>query len=383
MIALAATAFVLSLNTNVLAAVMPFVGADIELDEDRRALLVAAAGFGSAFGALLAVALSRRHANRALLGSSLPAFVALSALHLLARSFWPLFALRALSSATVGIAYAAASAAVADLTPYARRGALMGRFNAGMFLAVPVGLPLSVVLARYGHWSWIFAVQALAGVAALVMTRRHVPLAAPSRPTGSWLGVLRDGGVLAVLFATMLHVGSFFTVVQLAGAWLDDEHVVPKGQQVWLWAGLGVLSVVGSASIARLSDRVGKRAFVLVTSAILAGCFLMLAREPGPAALLATGCLLAIAAAARTGPLQALLSGFVPSPQLGALMGLRGFCMQLGVGGFALGAAEAGSRFGFRGVLMLAAGCQVLSYLAIRFGVREPADRAGQGAAPS
>ena len=85
------------------------------------------------------------------------------------------------------------------------------------------------------------------------------------------------------------------------------------------------------------------------------------------------GCILALSAAARTGPLQALVSGLVPPEQLGVLMGLRGFCMQIGVFLFAMVAAQLTDRLGFEGVLMLAAGCQLVSYLAIRFGVHEPA----------
>jgi len=37
---------------------------------------------------------------------------------------------------------------------------------------------------------------------------------------------------------------------------------------------------------------------------------------------------------------------------------------------------------GFRGVLLLGAGCQLGSYLAIRLGVREPRPAAAEAAAP-
>ena len=87
--------------------------------------------------------------------------------------------------------------------------------------------------------------------------------------------------------------------------------------------------------------------------------------------MIAVGALLAGSAAARTGPLQALVSGLVPSQQLATLMGLRGCVMHLGVVGFALGAKPVASELGFRGVLLMAAGCQLLSYVSIRFGVRE------------
>jgi predicted MFS family arabinose efflux permease len=185
--------------------------------------------------------------------------------------------------------------------------------------------------------------------------------------------VLVRPGVLAGLLATMLHVGSFFVTVQLAATWLDARGYVGKTDQIWLWIGLGLASVAGSLWCGRIGDWLGKRNFVLLTSVLLVAGFLVLAREPGPVTLAAVGTAIAVVAAARTGPLQALLSGLVPPEQMAALMAWRGFAMQLGVGLFALGAGTAAERLQFPGVLMLAALCQGGSYLAIRFGVRERA----------
>jgi predicted MFS family arabinose efflux permease len=379
--ALAMSAFVLNLNSNVMGALLPFVRGEFGFGDDGGAMLLAAAGAGSAVGALVVADAGRRLGRRAVLGGSLAVFVAASVAHLLVHSYWPLLVARALSGFASGLAYAAASAAAADLAPYERRAAVMGRFNAGMFLAIPVGLPLTVWLASLGWWPATFALQAAVGVAALALTVRCVPPLPPA-PTARRLPLLANGGVLAVLIATTLHVGSFFTVVQLATSWLDDEGIVAKEDQVWLWVGLGALSVLGSAGFGKLADRVGKRRFVLVTSGALVVCFFVLSRSWGADYLLPVGCLLAVAAAARTGPLQALVSGLVPSEQLGALMGLRGFCMQLGVFLFAVGASGLTERMGFRGVLLLGAGCQLGSYLAIRLGVREPRPAAAEAAAP-
>lgn len=366
--ALALAAFALNLNTSVLGALLPFVPPEFAANGP---LLLAAAGFGSAFGALLVIPLARRHGRRAVLLGGLLVFCAASALHLLASGWWPFVLLRAISGLAVGVAYAAASALVADVAPYVRRGAAMGRFNAGLFLAIPIGMPLAVALARTGSWTAIFAVQAGVGGLGWALARRTLPAdgereaAVPARP------VLARPAVLAGLLATALHVGSFFVTVQLAAQWLDQNRLVPRGDQMLLWVGLGLLSVAGSALFGRLADAIGKRNFVLATSAVLVGCFLYIARGPEPAVLLAVGCLLALTAAARTGPLQALVSGQVNREQLNVLMGWRGFVMQAGVGGFALAAAPLAADLGFRGVLFLAAACQAASYVVIRLWVRE------------
>jgi DHA1 family inner membrane transport protein len=367
--ALALAAFSLNLNTNVLGALLPFVRQELAGDGGP---LLAAAGFGSAAGALAFDRLARLVGRRAALVWGLGAFVVASALHLLPGPYGWLLALRAASGLAVGLAYAAASALVADLAPYGRRGAAMGRFNAGMFLAIPVGLPLSVAFAGAGAWRAIFAVQAAVGALGLVLALRAVPAAPRERGRGELAAVLRSGAARAGLFATLLHVGSFFVTVQLATTWLDATGVVAKDDQTAVWIGLGLAAVAGSAAFGRLSDTLGKRRFVLATSAVLVACFLFLATGPAPLPLAVVGSVLAVVASARTGPLQALVSGAVPKDQLDALMSWRGFCMQAGVGLFALASGPIAAAFGFGGVLCLAAGWQALSYVVLRIGLPEP-----------
>lgn len=369
--ALALVAFALSLNTNVLGPLLPFLRASHLLEGGGDQALLAAAALGSAIGALLVAPLASRLGRRQTLVGSLVGFVVASALHPLATSFGPFLALRLASGLAVGVAYASASALVAELFPYARRGAAMGVFTAGMFLAIPLGMPLATWLADTGRWSAIFVVQAFVGALGCLWTLRAVPVTAPIERRGGAWSVVHERGVAAALLATMLHVGSFFVTVQLASTWLDETGLVPKSRQMWVWAALGLVSVAGSAGLGRLSDRLGKRNFVLITSIVLVGCFGVLAREPRVEVLTGCAVLLAATAAARTGPLQALVSSLVPGDRFAAVMGMRVFAMQSGVAAFALASKPAADEFGFRGVLLLAAGCQLGSYLAIRFGVRE------------
>jgi MFS transporter, DHA1 family, inner membrane transport protein len=369
--ALALAAFSLNLNTNVLGALLPFVREAMGLDESQGKHLLAAAAYGSALGALAFDRLARRRGRRPVLVGGLAVFVVASLLHAVPLPFLGLLVLRALSGAAVGVAYAAASAAVADLAPYARRGAVMGWFNAGMFLAIPLGMPLSVAFARAGYWPGVFLAQAAVAALGWWWARREVPAGEPDGARPALWTVLKNGAAGAGLLATLLHVGSFFTTVQLATTWLDRSGRLAKEDQMVLWIGLGLASVAGSALFGRVADAFGKRNFVLVTSALLVGCFLMLAQEPEGGALLALGAVLAVVASARTGPLQALVSGTVPAAQWNALMSLRGCAMQLGVGTFAVVAAPLAARLGFRGVLFLAAAWQFASYVAIRLWVRE------------
>lgn len=370
-IALATAAFVLNLNTTVLGALLPFLPGDLVVAGRDDGPLVAAAAWASALGALATGPLADRYGRRPLLLGGLGAFAAASALHLWADSWTWLYAARALSGAAVGMAYACASALVAEVVPYERRASAMGIFTAGMFLAFPLGLPLAVELARAGSWRGIFAVQTAVALAGIAFAARSLPAV---RPRHRWVdprNVIVQPSVVPALLAVMLHVGSFLTTVQLSTRWLHETALVPRDRQMWLWVVLGFAAAVGSFGFSPLADRIGKRTFVLSASVALTAAFLLLARVESFAALLAVGLFLAVAASARTGPLQALTSGLVPGWQLGTLMGLRAFVMQLGVAGFAQLAPFVQEGGGFRGVLYAAAGCQVASYVAVRFGVRE------------
>ncbi len=368
---LATVAFALNLNTNVLGALLPFVRADLAADDGHVWWMVSGAPAGSALGALLVTPIAARLGRRGAMVGGMLVFLVASLLHLVPAGPTWLVAARVLSGLAVGVAYAAASALVAEIVPYARRGSAMGRFTAGMFLAVPIGMPLAVWLAREVHWSTLFAFQAVVAAAGTWWALRAVPDVRHEEPRRALLAPLGSGAVVAGLIATMLHVGSFFTTVQLATSWLDQTGRVRKEDQILLWVAFGAASVLGSSMLGRVSDAIGKRNFVLTTSALLAGCFVLMAREPGGVLLASLAGALAVIAAARTGPLQALVSGLVPPAQLSGLMGLRSCAMQVGVVAFALGARELPAELGFRGVLMLAAGCQAASYLAIRLFVRE------------
>ncbi|MGE3171899.1 MAG: MFS transporter [Planctomycetota bacterium] len=369
--ALALAAFALNLNTLVLGALLPFLPAELVAPGDDQQL-IAVAALCSAAAALAAGPLADRLGRKALLQGGMAVFVLASAMHAFAGSYGVLLAARALSGAAVGVAYASASALAAEIVPYRRRGAAMGAFTAGMFLALPIGLPLAWWFARSGHWHAIFWLQAGLGAAGLAMAARCVPAVSTDGVWGDPRQVLGRLPVLATLLAVMLHVGSFFTVVQLAPLWLDQPQLIPKEHQGWIWIWLGLGAAVGSFVFGRVSDRIGKRQFVLLTSVVLVVCFVLLARVETFAGLVPVGIALAIVAPARTGPLQALMSGLVPTRLLGTLMGLRACSMQLGVFLFAQ-FVRADGPGGFGAVLYAAAGCQVASYLAIRIGVRETA----------
>lgn len=370
-LALTLGAFAMALNSQVLAALLPFLG-ELVPDRSAKGTLVATAGFAGAVGALLLGPWVDRVGRRRPMVLGMVVFTVASLLHCVADSLPTLLAARALSGFAVGVAYTGASAAVADLVPYARLGAAMGVFNSGIFLATPLGLPLANALAVAGYWQGIFVVLALLGVLAVFVFLRVLPadLGRAGTSTSQWT-VLRQPMVAPTLLAVLLAAGGFFAFVQFVGQWLDDTAIVVKRQQAWLWIGLGLASAVGSIVLGRYIDRLGKRRFVLLSTGALAALLAALGWVTDLPGLLLIGLPMTFVAAARTSAFQALASDLVPAQMRGALMGARSAAVQLGQGVFlSLGGYVYEAR-GFGGFLWLSVGGVALSYVLVRIWVRE------------
>lgn len=369
--ALALAAFAMNLNVQVMAALNPFLRDQLALTGNQLGYLVAAAGLGGAAGSLALGPMMDRIGRRGPMIWGLLLFSIISAGHYFATSFVQLLVLRVMAGAAVGVAYSAASAAVADIVPYERRSTAMGLFSFGMLLALPLGLPAAVAFASAGNWQGIFAVQAgvgmLAMILALVLLPRHL---GRSEQRVSHLQVLRQPMAAPALLAVMVYVGAFFTTIQFVGVWLHEEGILAREDQTGLWIGLGLGSALGSLLLAPIGDRIGKRNFVLITTLLMAIMLLLLGQVGSMSSLVAVGLPMALISAARTGPLQALMSEIVPSQMRGTLMGLRSAGMQIGVMVFGFVGGGVYQDSGFPALLFLASGAILVSYFLIRVFLR-------------
>lgn len=321
----------MALNANVMAALLPH----LDFDPDQKKILVGSAGASGVVGALLLGPIVDRVGRRGPMLIGMLVFVMASLAHVLARDFNELLLARAVTGLAAGGIYTSASAAVADLVAYERRGRAMGVFAAGMFLGLPVGLPLAVLFAEYGDWRWVYYLQAGIGLFAMLATYTTLPrdLGKGSRFLAN-LPRLASLQIVAALLSVMFYVGAFFTAVQFAGQWLDQTGLLRKELQWSVWLILGLCSALGSLVFGRVSDWIGKWLWTNITSLIVAVGLLALTLVSGLGGLLLIGIPLAIFSAARTGPFQALISELVPSDARGTLMGIRSAAVNLGTGLF-------------------------------------------------
>jgi predicted MFS family arabinose efflux permease len=279
---------------------------------------------------------------------------------------------RAVSGFAAGIVFTSSSAAIADLVPYQRRGAAMGLLTASIFLAIPIGMPAAVALADAGNWRGIFVVQVATGIASFVSMARALPagLGRGGAAVSQWR-VLREPMIAPALLSVLLYTGAFFAAVQFVGTWLDAGGILPRARQGYLWVGLGLASAAGSAVLGGVADKVGKRRFVLVTTAAMAICFLLLARASGVVGLVALGLPIAVISASRSAALLALISELVEPRMRGTLMGIRAAAVNLGMGAFASVGGLVYEAYGYERFLQVGAAVMAIAYLLVRAFVRE------------
>ncbi|MGA0869052.1 MAG: MFS transporter, partial [Planctomycetota bacterium] len=296
--------------------------------------------------------------------------------YFIADSFATLIAIRSATGFAAGVVLTSASSAVADLIPYERRGFAMGIVTGAILLAVPLGMPVALEFAEAGHWRGIFAVQVAASAVTMVALVRVLPegLGRGGRTESQW-EVLRHPGVLAALGSMFLYNGAFFASMQFLGTWLDEVGILAKSAQGGMWITLGLVSAVGGMGLTKVADKIGKRAFVLLATAIVGGGLVLLARVEDLPALVMVGVPVGIVSAARSGALLALVSELVPHGSRGTLMGVRTAAVTLGTGTFPWLAGEVFAASGFPVFLQVAGLSVAFAWVLVRFGVAEPRRR--------
>ncbi len=364
----------MALNANVLAALGPFLLAELSIDQEQFGYLAGSAGVAGAVGSLLLGPTVDRVGRRLPMCWGMVVFVLASIGHMLAADFGGLLVVRSVAGFAAGVVFTSASAAVADMVPYERRGRAMGVFTAGMFLGMAVGLPLAQVMASYGWWQGIFLLQTVVGAVAMVAYWRVLPVdIGLGQRFLENLPKLLNLQIFASLVSVMLYVGGFFTVVQFVGTWLDAEGIIPRTRQGWVWLILGLSPVLGAIFLTRLSDRFGKRRFVMLATLVVALGIAGLTLVDGLWGLLLVGMPIALFSGSRSGPFQALISEMVSADARGTLMGLRSTFVNLGTGLFPMvcGWVYKSGNLAFDGVLLVAAGGIFLSYLLVQLWVKQ------------
>lgn len=302
-------AFALGFTEFVTIGLVSTIAVDLQTSVSAVGTAVTAYALGAVIGAPGLTALATRWPRKRLLLLAMALFTFGNAVVALADALTPLLIARFGSGLGHGVFLAVASSVAIQLAGRERAGAAVAVVFGGLTLALALGVPLGTYLGMLLRWQTIFIAVAVSGGIGLaglllLMPNDRAEASAPADPlTG-----------LKALFNPCLLAGAGITVLAYAGAFALYTYIVPLLLQVTgasarsvslLMLGYGVMAAIGNVYGGRLTDRRGADAAVMT---VLVGLAMVL---------------LAIALAASSLPLMALLTGLLGALSYAAVPALQ------------------------------------------------------------
>ncbi|MFH0945203.1 MAG: MFS transporter [Planctomycetota bacterium] len=392
LIALFGAIFVGAAGTHSLTPIFPELKDAFGVSDGEVRQLTALYTLGTSVSGLILGILCDRLGRRRILVPALFTYALCSGLLLLPLAwlgFQKVLLLRGLAGLAAGGITATVIAMTSDVVEYSRRGRAMSFVLSGTYLAMIIGVPLAGYLARYrllGVFGLFAGVACVAGLAVLRMAPRDSNLGGSGTGDSHSLlqkpgQALRCPGAAAALTTTFFTTLAIFAVITSLSDHAVDRYAADLSQRSLMFLCLGLGAVPGALLAGLLSDRLGKRRLVLVAlggSLVLSPLLLLPASFP---VFVLVAVLISMVQVLRQGPFAAVLTGLVPHPLRGSLVGLNSACSGLGL---ATGTCLGGVSYaisGLAGGVLVAALSLLLSVLLFWLRVLEVNDPVEEDAA--
>ena len=375
--------FAASSQIMIISPILPRIGEELGIAESVLGTLVSAYSLMVGAFAIIAGPISDKIGRRRilLLGSGLMTVALL--MHHFVVGYYSFLAVRVGTGLAGGILSGSAVAYVGDYFPYNRRGWATGWVMSGMAAGQIAGIPLGIVLAgAFGFRAPFYLFAAAMGMTCLLIWLR-VPQPDVKRTRGplsvgrairGYKKLLKQKEIASATVAYFLmFIGVSLFVVYLP-YWLEEDLGVTPGAIALMFVVGGVANVLTGPQAGKLSDRVGRKRIVILSSlglAVVMTLTTVVIRDAVTAYVLFF--ITMVLVAMRISPFSALLTALVSDDRRGSLMSLA---VAIGQVGFAMGAAVAGplyTRFGYLSATVLGAVAVVAMAAVVGYLVPEPA----------
>ena len=374
--------FAASSQIMIITPILPRIGEELGIGESALGTLVSAYSIMVGIFAIVAGPVSDKIGRRRILLLGTAIMTGALLMHHFVVGYYSFLAVRVGAGCAGGILSGSAVSYIGDYFPYNRRGWATGWVMSGMAFGQIAGIPLGIVLAgSYGFKApfYLFA-GAMAATFVLIWFRVPQPdvqLAAGRLTVASAVRNYRamlarkDIAAATLAYFTMFLGVSFFVVY--LPYWLEQDLGASPNAIATLFVVGGIANVLTGPQAGKLSDRIGRKRIIIMSSVGLSLVMLMttvLVREFWAAYVLYF--VLMVLVAARISPFSALLTALVSDERRGSLMSMT---IALGQIGFAVGAAAAGplySRLGYASNTVVAAAAVMVMAGIVAYFVPEP-----------
>ena len=284
---LALGAFAIGTEGFMISPLLPGLAHDLGVTIETAGQLVTVFALAYGLSSPVLTALTGRVPRRALLLWSMVAFTLSNLIAFAANGFWGLMGARVLLALSAGLFVPGANALAGAIVTPERRGRAIAVVNAGITVAIALGVPLGAVMGHHLGWRMTFA--GVAGLAAIATAGiaaglpRDIGAGIPVASLRERLAVAAQPVVLLTLLTTSLWATGAYTVYTYLAPLLTATTGLHDGQiglVMFLW---GVAAAAGVFTGGTLSDRLGPTKVIVPALAVMAAAFftLGLARPAG------------------------------------------------------------------------------------------------------
>ncbi len=349
--------FVISSQLVLIIPILPRISEAFLVSEALLGLLGTSYAFCMMVFALVTGPISDRVGRRRIICVGSGAMAVALLLHGLASSFAAILVVRALAGAAAGVLTGAAVSYVGDYFPYEQRGRAMGWIMSSIAAGQIFGIPIGTVLADMFDFRVPFVLFGAIMVLVSVETVFLVPQPPDSlnphplrlrRVLNTYLDLLRGratGGCIVLYVLVFFSFGFFLTYLPV---WLEAVPGLTGTQVAYVFLVGGLSNVVASPIAGRLSDRFGRKPFIIVSYVLLVPATIIF---PVVVRDVVTACTVfgisMVFVAMRLPPMQALMTAVVPAERRGTLFSLANAIGQLGFGVASAFSGLVYTEFGF------------------------------------
>jgi predicted MFS family arabinose efflux permease len=258
---LAVGAFAIGTEGFMISPLLPGLSSDLGVSVATAGQLVTLFALAYAVSSPVLTALTGAIDRRRLLLASITTFAASNLVAAIAPSFWALMGARVLLALSAGLFVPGANALAGAIVAPERRGRAIAVVNAGITVAIALGVPLGALVGRHLGWRATFVVVAVlsafaaAGVA--FGLKKGIGAGLPVASLRERAAVAGHPAVLVTLLSTTLWATGAYTLYTYLSPFLAATVGLGATQisgVMFLW---GLSAAIGVFAGGALTDRVG------------------------------------------------------------------------------------------------------------------------------
>jgi MFS transporter, DHA1 family, inner membrane transport protein len=361
-------------------ALLPLLIDSLHISVAQAGLLAVFYSAAAALASLVTGIVSDHYGRRPFLILGALVFGAASWMAASSQSFAGLTVARGLTGLGAGTISTCSIAFAGDWFAYSVRGRAISLISTAHFAAPILGVPLAAQVAdRLGWRDTFYFFAVLAAAVALFSTRLPREKRDEHPSSEKWRATaracrsfFRRRDTSAGLVIALLVSGGLYGFIFYIGQWLNAAFGIPTRTIGWVFMLGGVVAVLGAPLAGSLSDRWGKRPVSILGNIVLAASVALVPLFPWGIGLLVVFGITSLGAAARQGPLTALMTELIPTAERGSFIALRNVFSQTGIGLVVLAGGALYERHGYLAVTTLCAAMTLLVAILLTTHIVEP-----------